>query len=251
MRPYLLDVMTWLHARVPKRNSQRILDLGTGTGTGTIALATRFPGAEVVAIDKSTAMLERVRERVTVSELAGRVSTVQMDLDGSWTDLGSYDVVWASAALHELSSPDRTFSNILEVLNPGGLLVVVEMDGPPRFLQDEIGGGLEARIHDVLREVETGSAYRPEWTKTLDRAGFAPVEVAAFSVDMAIEGAETGGKYAQTYLRRIQPHVAARLSASDRTMLDALVADVGSSSLRHREDLRLRAGRTAWAGYRP
>jgi len=248
---YLLDVMTWVQAGTAGRPSLRILDVGAGTGTGTVALANQFPSAGVVAVDLSAEMLHRVRDRAAAGALTGRVSTVQMNLDESWPELGSFDLVWASAALHELSDPARTFGNLFRVLNPGGLITVVEMDAPSRFLEDEIGDGLEARIHAVLREVRPGSNSYPDWSANLERAGFTSIETTTFSIDLAIDGSGTGGLYAQTYLRRIQPVVAPRLSSADRTMLDTLVADSGPLSLRQRDDLHLRAGRTAWAAVRP
>lgn len=248
---YLFDVITWVQARATGRPSRRILDVGAGTGTGTVALANHFASADVVAVDMSAEMLHRVRDRAAVGGLAERVSTVQMNLDESWPELGSFDLVWASAALHELSNPERTFSNIFRVLNPGGLIAVVEMDAPPRFLEDQIGDGLEARIHDVLREVRPGNNDHPDWSANLEHAGFASIETTTFSIDMAIDGDGTGGLYAQTYLRRIQPAVAPHLSEPDRILLDALVADSDPLSLRHRGDLHLRAGRTAWAALRP
>jgi ubiquinone/menaquinone biosynthesis C-methylase UbiE len=39
----------------------RILDVGTGTGAGAISLAHRFPGAEIVGVDLSEAMLAQAR----------------------------------------------------------------------------------------------------------------------------------------------------------------------------------------------
>lgn len=247
----LSDVMLWVHARASGRPSRRILDVGAGTGTGTIALADRFASAEVVAVDVSAEMLARVRDRAAVGGLARRVSTVQMDLDGSWPELGSFDVVWASASIHELAEPESTFGKLFRIVNPAGLIAVVEMDAPPRFLEDEIGDGLEVRIHDTLREARADDNDHPDWSGNLERAGFTRVETASFSIDMAIDGRGSGGDYAQTYLRRIHPVVAPGLSTPDRTMFDALIADSGPLSLRHRDDLRLRASRTIWAATRP
>jgi len=252
---YWSDVMAWVGTRVAERPTDRILDVGAGTGTGTIALADRFPGAHVVAADISPEMLQRVQHRAAHRGMAERVSTVQMNVDEGWPELGAFDVVWASAALHELADADAAFGNIFSVLNPSGLLAVVEMDGPPRFLDDSVGAGLEARIHDVLGQVRAGDNDHPDWSTNLEGAGFTAVETASFSIDIAIGAddadAESAGRYAQTYLRRIQPVVAGGLSASDRRMLDELIADDGPSSVRHRGDLHLRAGRTAWAGLRP
>lgn len=43
---------------------QRALDVGTGTGAGARELAERYPGAEVVGVDVSPAMLEEARRNV-------------------------------------------------------------------------------------------------------------------------------------------------------------------------------------------
>lgn len=251
LQQYWSEVMGWVHTRTAAQPVRRILDVGAGTGVGTVALANRFPNAEVVAADVSAQMLHRVRERADVDALGARVSTVQLDLDERWPELGSFDLAWASASLHELATPAGTFSGLFEVLSSGALLVVVEMDGPPRFLEAKVGNGLESRIHEVLGRVRTGANDHPDWTGNLEHAGFARVETARFSIDLPLEPRGLGGRYAQTYLRTIQPAVEDGLSAADRSMLDALVADNGPSSVLHRSDLHLRTGRTAWAARRP
>ena len=50
----------------------RVLDLGTGTGVVALALAERYPEAEVVGIDLSPGMIEEARRKLP-PELAGRV----------------------------------------------------------------------------------------------------------------------------------------------------------------------------------
>jgi ubiquinone/menaquinone biosynthesis C-methylase UbiE len=42
---------------------RRALDVGTGTGAGAIAIARRFPDAEIVGVDVAPAMLEEARKR--------------------------------------------------------------------------------------------------------------------------------------------------------------------------------------------
>jgi ubiquinone/menaquinone biosynthesis C-methylase UbiE len=251
LQQYWSEIMGWVHTRTAAHPVRRILDVGAGTGVGSVALANRFPNAEVVAADVSAQMLHRIRERAAADALGARVSTVQLDLDEPWPELGSFDLAWASASLHELAKPAGTFSGLFEVLSSGALLVVVEMDGPPRFLEAKVGNGLESRIHDVLGRVRAGANDHPDWTDNLQRAGFARVETARFPIDLPLEPRGLGGHYAHRYLRTIQPAVGDGLSAADRSMLDALVADNGPSSVLHRSDLHLRTGRTAWAARRP
>ena len=58
-----------------------IVDVGAGLGSGTLALAEQFPAAEVQAVDRSAAMLARVRDAAAERGLGERVATVQADLD--------------------------------------------------------------------------------------------------------------------------------------------------------------------------
>ena len=56
---YLDAVVGWV-AETAGPAVARVVDLGAGTGTGTVALARRFPEAEVVAVDASAGMLARL-----------------------------------------------------------------------------------------------------------------------------------------------------------------------------------------------
>src|SRR3954463_13842488 len=51
------------HARGDGIDVRRVIDLGPGPGVGTCGLATAFPTAEVLAVDGSDVMLEKVHER--------------------------------------------------------------------------------------------------------------------------------------------------------------------------------------------
>ncbi|WP_233549293.1 class I SAM-dependent methyltransferase, partial [Clavibacter lycopersici] len=90
----------------------------------------------------SDAMLARVAERAVVDGLADRIRTVHADLDAGWPALPPADVIWASLMLHEVADPARLLARARDGLAPGGILAVVEMDGPPRFLPDDLGPGL-------------------------------------------------------------------------------------------------------------
>jgi ubiquinone/menaquinone biosynthesis C-methylase UbiE len=68
----------------------RILDVGTGTGAGAIRLAGRFPGADVVGVDLSEAMLEQAR-RNTPAE--ARVTYERADASALPFADGSFDLV--------------------------------------------------------------------------------------------------------------------------------------------------------------
>ena len=82
-----------LFTRLPSIAARRVVDLGCGTGALTERLATRFPGAHVVGVDRSEAMLARARERTSAVEWSA-------DCLETWRPEEPVDVIWSNAALH-------------------------------------------------------------------------------------------------------------------------------------------------------
>ena len=247
---YLEPLTEWAgqHSRETPR---RIVDVGSGTGVGTLTLARRFPAAEVIAIDRSEFMLERLGTAAREQGLADRLSVVHADLDVAWPAVGAADVVWAASSLHEVADPDRVLRDMYAALNPAGLLVVVEMDALPRLLPDDVGvgrPGLESRCHEALARMNWNS--HPNWQTHLERNGFEVVEERTF-VSEANPAPPSTGRYAQTYLRRIRSALDGQLAADDRNTLDLLLSDDDPNSVLRRTDLIPRGTRTAWAARRP
>ena len=134
LHSYLSEVTAWVHDLAAGGLHQRILDLGSGTGAGALALAQRFEGAEVIAVDKSAYLLARLGGKARDLGVAGRVRAVEADLDAAWPVLGPVDLAWASSSLHHMADPDRALGEIFAAVRPGGLLAVTEIDSFPRFL---------------------------------------------------------------------------------------------------------------------
>lgn len=230
---------------------ERILDLGAGTGTGALALARRFPAAEVVAVDRSAVMLERVQAAAREQGLDGRVRVVPADLDAAWPAVGAADLVWASSFLHEVADPAALLVDVRSSLRPGGLLVVVELDGLPRFLPEDLGfgrPGLESRCHRAL--ADAGWNAHPDWRPLLEETGFEVHGPHTVSTAAHQDSAATA-HYAQAWLSHMRPALQDRVDAADLAALDHLLAPDLPGALLRREDLRLRADRTVWAARRP
>jgi len=68
--PHHLSALELALEGVPE--PRRVLDLGTGTGVVALALAERYPEAEVVGVDLSPGMIDEARRKLP-PELAGRV----------------------------------------------------------------------------------------------------------------------------------------------------------------------------------
>lgn len=99
----------------------RALEIGPGEGELLRPLAQRF--REVVAIDSSRGMLDQSARRVAdlqnVRLLHRDVATVP--------DSAEFQLVVAAMVVHHLPSPQRFFRQAWRLLEPGGVLVVVEL----------------------------------------------------------------------------------------------------------------------------
>jgi SAM-dependent methyltransferase len=256
LHEHLSEVTAWVEHLAAGMPVHRILDLGSGTGTGTFALLQRFPDVTVIAVDKSPYLLHRLRRKASDLGVAGQVRTVEADLDEAWPRFGGVDLVWASAAMHHMADPDRALREVFAVLRPGGLLAVIEMDGFPRFLPDDIGlgrPGLEARCHAVLaqRHVEALPHLGSDWAPRLSGAGFTIEAERLFSAELDPPLPESVGRYAQAMLQRIRAGLDDQIDAGDLSVLHTLIDGEGPDSLVRRDDLTVRAERSAWAARRP
>ncbi|UED88019.1 class I SAM-dependent methyltransferase [Streptomyces profundus] len=246
-----------LTARLPVRTEpRRIVDLGCGTGAGTFALLERFPEAHVTAVDTSAGHLRLLREKACARGVEERVRTVRADLDApGWPDLGTPDLVWASASMHHLAHPDRALASVHDLLVPGGLFAVVELDGFPRFLPadaPESRPGLEERCHRATDgfHAEHVPHRGADWGPMLSAAGFTVEDEHTIEVNIEGDRGEAIGRYAHGSLRRIRGAAAAALSAEDLAALDELLDTDSPHSVLRRDDLAVRTARTLWAARR-
>jgi SAM-dependent methyltransferase len=229
-----------------------ILDLGAGSGSGSFGLLAHFTGAHVLAIDASQEMLERLRRRAEQLGLSDRVSTLCADLDKTVPGPGGADLAWASASLHHLADPDRTLAQLAAAIRPGGLLVVIELAGLPRFVPDHApGGAVESRAHALLAADRAADmpTMGSDWGPRLTRAGLVVELDRTILVDLTLS-TPAAGAYAAATLTRIRERVADRLDPTDRGSLDALLAG-GTSDVRRRTDLRVSTQRRLWIARRP
>ncbi|MGC0418166.1 class I SAM-dependent methyltransferase [Embleya sp. AB8] len=246
-------ITAWLPLKTDPR---RIVDLGCGTGAGTFALLDRFPDAHVTAVDAATEHLRRLREKACARGVEERVRTVQADLDDpAWPDLGTPDLVWASASMHHMAHPDRALRTVHDALAPGGLFAVVELAGFPRFLPEDAPGdrpGLEERCHAATDHFHAEHVPHrgADWGPMLTAAGFTVEGERTITVDIEGSGNETIGRYALGSLQRIRGAAAETLSPEDLAALDQLLDTAGPHNILRRDDLALRTERTVWAARR-
>ena len=116
----------------------RALDLGTGTGVVALALAERYPEAEVVGVDLSPGMIAEARRKLS-PELGARVRFEVGDASALSSPAGSFELV-------VLSNMIPFYDELARVVAPGGTLVLSFSKGsetpiyvPPERSREELG----------------------------------------------------------------------------------------------------------------
>ncbi len=138
----------------------RVLDLGTGDGRLLALLAEALPGLEGVGLDSSEPMLAAAAERFAGD---GRFDLIAHDLACPLPDLGPFDAVVSSLAIHHLEHDRKRalYGEAFAALAPGGTFANLEhVASPTRALHLEffaaIGEPLECEDpSDRLLDVET------------------------------------------------------------------------------------------------
>jgi len=112
------------------QTTRRILDLATGDGR-LLALAKReHPNTEAVAIDFSPTMIAAAEKRFANDS---SVTVITHNLDHPLPDLGRFDAVISSFAIHHLADERKRalYSEIYGLLNAGGVFCNLEHVSSP------------------------------------------------------------------------------------------------------------------------
>jgi len=100
-------------------NGKRVLDAGAGTGRLTLKL--KNEGADVTAIDLSTEMLEKLKQKdSSINVVEGNVEKMPFEDD-------SFDMVFSSLTLVHLKKIEPFMDEVYRVLKDDGLFVLVNI----------------------------------------------------------------------------------------------------------------------------
>jgi ubiquinone/menaquinone biosynthesis C-methylase UbiE len=139
-----------------KPSPRRALDIGTGTGDAAVAIARRFPKAEVIGVDLAENMVAEAR-RKTPLDLASRVRFEAGDAERLPFEDESLDLVTLANAI-------PFFDELSRLVAPGGSVVFGASLGPatPIYVPPErLRTELERRgfVHFATFSVGPGTAF--------------------------------------------------------------------------------------------
>ncbi|MEU1000294.1 MULTISPECIES: class I SAM-dependent methyltransferase [Streptomyces] len=240
-----------------------IVDVGSGPGVVSCLFAEVFPGARIVAVDGSEALLERARARAGRQGVADRFGTLAGDLPEVLGELDyPADLLWASRSLHHLGDQRAALAAFAQRLAPGGTLALMEGGLPLRFLPRDIGigrPGLQARIDAV--EAEWFSRMRTDlpghvaetehWPALLAAAGLKHTRTHSFLLDLPAPASDRARAYVVASLSHMRDMLAAELDAEDLATVDRLLDPDDEASLHRRPDVFVLEAHTVHTAVRP
>lgn len=127
-----------------------LYDLGSSLGAATLAMRHRVhaPGATLIAVDNSQAMLDRSRDFLDSEDLPTPVNTVCADITELELERASFVVLNFTLQFIPLEQRQSTLQRIFDGMLPGGALVLSEKLRSNDPVQDQL---LVQHHHDFKR----------------------------------------------------------------------------------------------------
>ncbi len=174
------------------RAASSVLELGCGTGNLSLALAARYPAAQLTFVDAAPEMIDVTRARLA-AKYAGESARFSFACERFETfaaAAGAFDLVASSISLHHVVEKGRLYARVRELLAEGGTF---RFSDQLRGETDEIhdlnwtrwlefcraeGNCDEAEVAGLLEHAAAHDHYTPlsEQFRLLTEAGFTKLD---------------------------------------------------------------------------
>ena len=114
-------------------NPQTILDVATGTGDLAIKAFKLLKPKLILGIDISEGMMEIGRQKVAAKGLSEQIKFEWQDCSSLQLGPETFDAVMMAFGIRNFENTDIALQNILNVLRPGGKLMILELSTPGHF----------------------------------------------------------------------------------------------------------------------
>lgn len=109
-----------------------ILDVATGTGDLAIA-ALRLNPSKITGIDISEKMLAVGKEKISRKKLGNKITLMKGDSEKIPFENNQFDVAMVAFGVRNFSDPLKGLTEMYRVMNPGGMIMVLEFSKPSSF----------------------------------------------------------------------------------------------------------------------
>ncbi len=144
-----LQLRAWEREQLNLTPGQRLLDVGCGLGDAALALADDLGiNGEIVGIDASAEMIAGARSRARTARCRVRFTVgdaLQLAVPNC-----TFDIARSERTLQWLTDPKAAVAEMARVLQPGGLLSLIDTDWS-NFDIDVGNDDLARRVHDAMQ----------------------------------------------------------------------------------------------------
>jgi len=157
LMPYYQEVLDRHSGYLAKEGIDTVLDLGAGTGN--ISKRLLAHDRNVVAIDLSREMLNRLWQKLEPCEY-GKIELLQQSCEdlSHWND-GTFDAVNILLVLFDVGHPETALKEAIRVLKPGGKIVITEPRRRFRMLE------ILSFVEDFLRSHDLEDSLGADWRR--------------------------------------------------------------------------------------
>lgn len=161
---------------IPLDKNWAAMELGCGTGLLSLFMQDKLKS--ITAIDNSSGMLQRLKEKIRKDNLSN-ITPLKIDLTEQVDLPGKYDLIFSSMVFHHIKDYKGILGKMVKMLNPTGMVAIADLD-----VED-------GNFHDTDASFEHKGFDRNLFTKDMENAGLVDIEsVEAFVIDGSIRGSK-------------------------------------------------------------
>lgn len=216
-QPELEDVVRAL----PLTPAMNVLDLACGDGFYTRLIAERLGSrGSVTGVDLNPAYLSAAQQEAARQTGGAKIDFVAASFDRLPFPDDTFDFVWCAQSLYSLPEPVVVLAHVERVLQPGGIVAVLENDTMHQvFLPWPISLELPLRaaeLRALSAETRNPSKYYVgrRLPAVFAEAGLEPLKMATRAIDRQAPFGEAEQALLQGYLEEVADRVAPYLDAS-------------------------------------
>lgn len=171
------DLMSWGMARrwrqralseLKRYEPKQLLDVATGTADMCIKAFDILSPDRVTGIDISEKMLEVGRRKIAAASLADKIDLHIQDIAATTFSDAAFDAVSIAFGIRNFEKLEASLREIYRLLIPGGHLLIIEMNEPPRCIHWAYRIYIHAYVYVAARLLSKDQKAYPYLTASME-----------------------------------------------------------------------------------